>query len=123
MQRAFPKVIADVVLSNDDDESAHLMGQNALIDLAVSTIDDARDAGKAPIEANITGPIKARASGTTRPTAAIWATTALASGARGRKYLCIAAKQSDSGCSVDQVMTQVELPPYHGPRNPLDMVA
>jgi hypothetical protein len=23
----------------------------------------------------------------------------------------------------DQVMTQIELPPYHGPRSPLDLVA
>jgi hypothetical protein len=32
-------------------------------------------------------------------------------------------KWSDPGLRVDQVITQVKLPPYHGPRSPLDLVA
>jgi hypothetical protein len=32
-------------------------------------------------------------------------------------------KQSDPGPHVDLVMIQVELPPYHGPHSPLDLIA
>jgi hypothetical protein len=41
---------------------------------------------------------------------------------RGRKCPPLATKQSKLVPPADQVMTQVKLPPYRGPRNPLDLV-
>jgi hypothetical protein len=32
-------------------------------------------------------------------------------------------KQKQAISSVDQVMSQIELPPYRGPRSPLDLIA
>jgi hypothetical protein len=44
-------------------------------------------------------------------------------GARDRKPMCHAVKQSDPSHHVDQVMIQVELPPYRRPHSLLDLVA
>jgi hypothetical protein len=44
-------------------------------------------------------------------------------GGRGHKRPPPATRWSKPIPSVDQVMTQVELPPYRGPRSPLDLVA
>jgi hypothetical protein len=44
-------------------------------------------------------------------------------GRRGHKCPPPATKRSKPITSADQVMSQVELPPYCGPRNPLDLVA
>jgi hypothetical protein len=42
---------------------------------------------------------------------------------RGRKRPPILMKRSILVPHVDKVMTQVELPPFRGPRSPLDLVA
>jgi hypothetical protein len=43
-------------------------------------------------------------------------------GGRGRKRLRTTVKQPNPAPQADHVITQVELPPYRGPRNPLDLV-
>jgi hypothetical protein len=35
----------------------------------------------------------------------------------------LTTKRSDPGHHADQVMYQVELPPYYGPQSPFDLVA
>jgi hypothetical protein len=64
----FPEVIANVVLSSDDDdvERACLPGQNALADHDVSVTDDARGAETTSVEAIVPGPFEAGASGSFR---------------------------------------------------------
>jgi hypothetical protein len=49
---------------------------------------------------------------------------ATAPSASGQKRKCpsLALKRKQSKPLTDQVMTQIELPPYHGPRSPLDLV-
>jgi hypothetical protein len=94
---AFPEVIADVVLSNDNDDadSARLPGQTATTDQVVSTTSDTRDVGKSSAEANIPGLTGASAPGTTRPPTVDRALITPAWGARGCKWLRIAVKWSD----------------------------
>jgi hypothetical protein len=41
----------------------------------------------------------------------------------GNKRQPIIVKRSSPVPRANQVMTQVELPPFHGPRSPLDLVA
>jgi hypothetical protein len=43
-------------------------------------------------------------------------------GGRGHKCPPPAIRRNQPLPSADQVMTQVELPPYHRPRNPLDVI-
>jgi hypothetical protein len=101
-------------LSDDDDDAASACppGENATIERVVSAVDDTREVGKAPTKANILGPIGVGGYGTTRPTAADQAPVVPTLGAHGRNHLRIATKQSNSCRSADQVMHQVELPPY-----------
>jgi hypothetical protein len=51
------------------------------------------------------------------------ATTVLPTGERGRKCPPPATRRNKPLQQVDKVMTQIELPPYHDPRSPLDLVA
>jgi hypothetical protein len=92
-----PEVIADVVLSNDDDdeEPARLPAVNAPADWGPSTVDDAEVAWATSIEDTAAGPAMAGAPGTNRPSAADWATDVLALGAHRRKRLRHAVKRSD----------------------------
>jgi hypothetical protein len=85
--------------------------------------DDAGDAGNTSTEANIPSPIGSGASGTTRSPAADQAPTTPTTGAQGWKCLHNAMKRSDQGHSADEVITQVELPPYRGPQSLLNLVA
>jgi hypothetical protein len=120
-----PKVVANVVLSNDDEEEefAHLPGKTAPIERATSTVDDAGDARTASAEAYIPGPTGASAPRTTRPPATDRVLTAPTSDVHGQKCMCIATKRSDPCRGADQIMIQVKLLPYRGPRSPLDLIA
>jgi hypothetical protein len=69
------------------------------------------------------GPVGASALVTTRPPIADWVPNILALGADRRKRLRLATKRFDPGHRADQVMIQVELPPYRRPHSPLDLVA
>jgi hypothetical protein len=58
------------------------------------------------------------------PSAAVQVSTDIPpTGRRGRKRPPPATRQNMPILQVDQVMTQLELPPYCGPRSPLDLVA
>jgi hypothetical protein len=89
----------------------------------VPAIDDAGDAGKTLAEENIPGPIGVDVPGTIRPPSADRAPTIPTLGVCRWKCLRIFAKRSNQGHCADQVITQIELPPYHEPRSPLDLVA
>jgi hypothetical protein len=109
----------NVVLSNDDDdnEPTCLRGQN------VPAADDAGGARTNSVEAAALGPAGAGSPGTTRSLAANRVPAVAASSACGWKRPHPTVKRSDPGHQTNHVMIQVELPPYHGPRSPLDLVA
>jgi hypothetical protein len=92
-----PEVIADVVLSNDDDEEepTRLPVVNAPTDWGPSTVDDAEGAWTTSVEATAPGPAMAGVPGTNRPSTVDWATDVLALGAHRWKHLCHAVKWSD----------------------------
>jgi hypothetical protein len=58
-----------------------------------------------------------------KPSAADWVLVVPPTGGRGRKRLHPATRRSNLVPQINQVMTQAELPPYHGSRSPLDLVA
>jgi hypothetical protein len=69
------------------------------------------------------GPFRSGMSEMSKPSAADRILVVPPSGRRGRKHPSPATKWSNLVPPADQVMTQVEFPPYHGPRSPLDLVA
>jgi hypothetical protein len=85
-----------------------------------SATDDAEDTGKTSAETVNPDPVVAGARISTRPPTTDRVQTVPASGARGQKSPQISTKQSNQGCHATQVITQIELPPYHGPQSPLD---
>jgi hypothetical protein len=112
----------DVVLSSGD-EAAHLWKSDVPIDRRGPAADDVEDVGTTSAETLIPGPIGTDAPRKPKPLVAHRVTIIPPSGRHGQKHLCIATKRSDLVPQADQVMTQVELPRYHGPRSPLDLVA
>jgi hypothetical protein len=120
---AFPEVIVDIVVSsNEDDDATYLPEPDALGDRDVLVVDDAGGVGTTSAEATIPDPIRVGAPGTIMPSIDDRVTTVPPSGARRQKRMCLAMKWSDPVPLVDQVMYQVELLPYHVPRNPVDLV-
>jgi hypothetical protein len=107
----------NVVLSSGD-EATH-----SPVHLKVLAVDDAGNMGAILAEALIPGPIEASAPGNHRSRTADQVPIVPPTGGCDRKCLHIAARWSDLVPLVDQVMTQVELPPYRGPHNPLDLIA
>jgi hypothetical protein len=98
----------DVNLSSDDETDVSA-------DHKVSAIDDAGSVGAASIEANAPVPIMAGAPDMPKSPATDQVLVPPPSSRRGRKR--------PPNPQIDQVMSQVELPPYHGPCSPLDLVA
>jgi hypothetical protein len=60
--------------------------------------------------------------GTTMPPTTDWAKAAPNLGAQACKHPCIAARCSVYNCHAIEVITHIELPPYHWPHSPLDLV-
>jgi hypothetical protein len=121
---AFPEVIADVVLSSDDDNDvAHQTEHDAPADQDVPTTDDAGGMGTTLVDDATDDPVGAGAPGTIRPPAADWVLVVPPSSEHSKKCLRLAIKWSDPTPHTNQVMSQVELPPYRGPHSPLDLVA
>jgi hypothetical protein len=116
----FPKVVVDIALSSDDDDAERgcMPGQNALVERDISAADDARGAGMTSVEATIPGPSEIGAPGSSRPPASEWGPIVPASGAHGRKHVRLDVKWIDPGPHANQLIIQVELPPYHGPLSP-----
>jgi hypothetical protein len=119
---AFPKVVVDVILSSNGD-AAHPLDPDALVDQKVSTVDDVGDKGTTLAKALVPSPIGVDAPSNPRPSIIDRVPTVPPSDRRSQKRLCITAKQSNLVPCANQVMTQVELPPYHRPYNPLDLIA
>jgi hypothetical protein len=89
--------------------------------LKKSANDDAEDGGVSLAETIAPNPIRSGAPGQSDPSADAWVVApVLPSGEHGQKHHLPATRWNKP---LDQVMTQIELPPYHGLRNPFDVVA
>jgi hypothetical protein len=88
------------------------------------TGDDADVGGATSAEHIVPNPIGCNVLGQAHPSV-IDRVDAIAPSATGQKRKCPlpALKCKKSKSLVDQVMTQIELTLYHGPRSPLDLVA
>jgi hypothetical protein len=85
--------------------------------------DDGRDEGAFSAESIAPNPIRSNMLGQTDPSIADRAnSTDLPIGGRRRKRPTPVPKRKQALSSTDQVMTQIELPPYRGPRSPLDLI-
>jgi hypothetical protein len=88
----------------------------------VQVVNDAETVGATSAEAPAPGPIGDDAPGNPMPSVIDRVPIVpLASGC-GRKCLHHMVKQSNPVPHANEVMTQVELPPYRGSRSPLDLV-
>jgi hypothetical protein len=86
--------------------------------------DGAGGKGASSAESITPNPISFDVVGQTHPWAADCVDTTVASGSGNkRKHAVLAAKRKPSKTSANQVMTQIEIPLYCGPRSPLDLVA
>jgi hypothetical protein len=112
----------DINLSSND-EAVHLSMPGAPADHKMPIIDDAEDEGVTSAEPTSPGPIGSGVHEKSKPFAADQVLSVPPSSRRGRKHLHAATRRSNPVPPIDQVMTQVEHHPYHGPRNPLDSVA
>jgi hypothetical protein len=113
----------DVNLSIDDD-AKHVPKPDAPTILKGSASVDTRDDGVTSAETIAPGSINSVMSEQSKPYVADRVPAIVPSSSKcGCKHPPRITKQSKPITSVDQVMSQVELPPYHGPRSPLDLVA
>jgi hypothetical protein len=106
----YPKVHIDVELSSDDDDDdVPTSKPDAPVDQKVQAGDDTRDGGASSVE----------------PTAPILISSTVVSSAGRHGCKCPPHANRRNRCipQIDKVMTQVELPPYHRPCSPLDLVA
>jgi hypothetical protein len=87
------------------------------------TDDDADDGGATSAEIITPNPISSNMVGQAHPSVAdrVDATSPLAGGQK-RKRPSSTLKRKQSKIPSDQVMIQIELPPYRGPRSSLDLV-
>jgi hypothetical protein len=111
LQGVYPKVAIDVdVSSGEDDVTNKLAG------------DDVGDEGASSAKSVAPSPIRSDVLGQTDP----YVIDRVASTAPpGRRHKCPppVPKRKCALPSSDQVMIQIELPPYHGPHSPLDLVS
>jgi hypothetical protein len=110
-----------VGLSNDGDDG--LKPDTPADQKKMSAGDDAGDEGVSSAEPNTPNSISSGMLKQFDPsTASQVSTNVPPSGSRGRKHPTT-TRLNKPILQVDQVMTQVALPLYHGPRSPLDLVA
>jgi hypothetical protein len=120
---AYPKARVDVTLSSDDN-IVHLPEPDAPVDEKVSADDDAGNNGATIAEPTAPGLISSIVLKQSKPSVADRVLNIVPpSGRHGRKHPPPAIKWSNLVPLADQVMTQVELPPFRGPHSPLDLVA
>jgi hypothetical protein len=108
------------VLSGDDDASkidASTANLKAIDD------DDVEGEGASSVEPIAPGPIGSNASVQTDPSVTDRATLgAPSTGGHKQKHPPTVPKHKQTKTSANQVMAQIELPPYRGPTSPLDLV-
>jgi hypothetical protein len=109
------------VLSGDDDASN--IGASTA-NPKVPDGDDAEGEGAPLVESIAPGLIGSNAPVQTAPcTADQSALGTPSAGGHKRKHPPTVPKRKQTKTLTDQVMTQIELPPYRGPTSPLDLVA
>jgi hypothetical protein len=111
IQDPYPKALIDVeVSSGEDDVSRPTASANKL---KKSAVDDAKDGGVSSAEPIAPNPISSGTPGQSDPSIAAWVVApVLPSGKHGQKCPLPATRRNKP---LDQVMTQIKLPPYHGP--------
>jgi hypothetical protein len=118
----YPEARIDVEVSSDEDDVPKPDASAGK--KKVSANNDTEDGAVSSTEPVAPNPIS---SGMSKQadlsTAGRVATVVAPAGGRGRKHLLPATSWSKPLPSVDQMMTQVELPLYCGPRSPLDLIA
>jgi hypothetical protein len=83
--------------------------------------DDSENEGVSSAKPITPNPINSDEQGQSNPSAGVWVVAPdLPTSKRGHKHPLPAPKCNRP---LDQVMTQIEIPPYRGPRSPLDLVA
>jgi hypothetical protein len=86
------------------------------------TNDDAEGEGAPAVETLAPNPIGSSSTGESRPSAADQTTTTAPScGGQKKKHVALRTKRKQDKAPAVQVI--IELPPYRGPRSPLDLVA
>jgi hypothetical protein len=113
----------DVVLPSDDDDAAHQPEPDAPVNRKILGTDDAGDVGVTSAEAIIPSQIGASAPSNPRSSIVDLVSVVPPTRGRGRKRPPITVKRFNHVPRDDQVMFQVELPPFPGPHSLLDLVA
>jgi hypothetical protein len=110
-----------VEVSSDDDDAPKV---DALAVEPRAPADDETDGEGVFLAEPITpGPISSNMSAQANPSIADQvASSAPSAGGQKQKRLPPVPNCKSTKSSADQVMIQIELPPYHGPRHPLDLV-
>jgi hypothetical protein len=110
-QDLYPDWEIDIVLSDEDNA-----GPNEPVG------DDARGNGAPSAKTLAPNPIGSSSAGETHPSAADQAVPITPSGGgQKKKHIVLGTKRKHNKVADDQVI--IELPPYHGSRSPLDIVA
>jgi hypothetical protein len=117
-QELYPKDNIDVEVSSGEDDVARL---DASVDkLKKSVGDDAEDGGVSLVEPIAPNPISSSMPEQSDPSTIVWVTAPiLPSGKHGLKHPPPTVRRNKP---LDQVMTQIEFPPYRRPHSPLDLV-
>jgi hypothetical protein len=111
-QNLYPGYLADVDLS-DADKNGRMKASD----------DDIKGRGASSVEQNAPNPIGSIMLEQVHPSAADQVDTTVPSiSGHAKKRALLSLKHKQSKPPADQVMTHIELPPYCGPRSPLDLV-
>jgi hypothetical protein len=120
-QGLYPKALIDVELSSDEDAG---LKPNALADQKnASTGNDTGDGGVSSTEPIAPKPISSDVLKQSDPSATGQVSINIPLSGGLEHKLPPATRWNMPILQVDQVMTQVELPPYRGPRSTLDLIA
>jgi hypothetical protein len=109
----YPDRQADVKLSDRDNDN----GQSK------PTGDEAKGKGTPSTEPITPNPIDSSVAGDTHPSVVSQIVAASSGSRQKKKHVPLASKRKQPTPSTDQVTSHIELPPYCGPRSPLDLVA
>jgi hypothetical protein len=122
LQGLYPDRHTDVEVSSGDDDASKI--DTLAVELRPPAGNEAQGEGIYSIESIAPGPIRSNMLAQADPSIANWviSRTPSTSGQNQKRPPPI-TKCKPSKSPVDHVMTQIEPPPYRGPRRPLDLVA